>query len=363
MLELEFVQLLTKYPDAIGNKRRFTGLIKDLFPGQQMQNNLILMAYNMGLVQALESADVITNALAYGYVKRLMEEHGVARANADWCVSMWCVCYGQRVLHKPCEITLGGGKDHRLVITDEKPVSVPYGELYQYEKSSMGYGLSVSGFNGNNWNTLIFQGRIKNDSVVEIKAHSFMDCPVEEAIMTEGYVKLGTAAFQNCRSLRQIVLPMSLREVGAFAVAGCQELKSVALPEGLEQIGDYAFSGTGLKGIQLPKSVDMLGEGVFSGCSQLDNVEIRRNIDAIPARAFQNCTGLKKIRLHEELASIGDEAFKGCSSLMCVHVPDSVTQIGERAFEDMHDKFVMMCSMGSHAESYARSRKIRYQLV
>lgn len=363
MLELEFVQLLTKYPDAIGNKRRFTGLVKDLFPGQQMQNNLILTAYNMGLAQELECADAITNAFAYQYVKRLMEEHGVTRANADWCISMWCICYGHRVLQKPCELSFGNGKTKSLVITDEKPVSIPYGELFRYEKSSIGHGLAVCGFNGDNWRTLIFQGRIKGQEVAEIKAYSFMESHVEEVIMTDGYVKLGACAFQNCRTLRQIVFPMSLREIGAHALGGCTELKSVAIPDGLEQLGDYAFSGTGLKSVQIPKSVHMVGEGIFSGCALLDNIDIRQNIEIVPDRAFKDCVGLKKVRLHENLVGIGEEAFKGCSSLMCIYVPGSVTKIGEHAFEDMHEKFILMCSIGSFAESYARSRKIRYQLV
>lgn len=54
MFEDDFVQLLKEYPDSIADKRKFVGLIKDFFPGQQMQINLINTTYELGIAAEIE---------------------------------------------------------------------------------------------------------------------------------------------------------------------------------------------------------------------------------------------------------------------------------------------------------------------
>ena len=72
---------------------------------------------------------------------------------------------------------------------------------------------------------------------------------------------------------------------------------------------------------------------------------------------------MKKIKLHEQLSGIGDYAFADCANLETIYIPDSVTAIGENAFEGVNEKFILMCSFGSYAESYARKKKLKYQFV
>lgn len=364
MFESEFERLLNSYRDAISIRSRFSGLVKDFFPGQQMQVNLILAAYDLGLAQEIETVKAINNAFAYRFVKRLVEEYGISRANADWVVSVWCVCYGQHILKKPCDIKISSGKKGAApVIAEEKAGVTQYGELFQYERSSLGEGLAVTGFTGSNNKTIIFQNTCKNTPVVEIKSGAFTESSIEEAIMTEGFRRIGNKAFLGCSVLRQVILPMSLKELGDFSLAGCEALKSISLPMMLEQIGAYALSGTGLKSIQIPKSVYWIGDGAFSECRNLDGIEIEENVNSIPAKMFQGCVNLKKIKLHEQLSGIGDYAFADCTSLATIYIPDSVTSIGDNTFDGVNEKFILMCSFGSYAESYARKKKLKYQLV
>ncbi len=364
MFESEFERLLANYRDTIAIRSRFTGLVKDFFPGQQMQINLILAAYDLGLAQELENVRAINNAFAYRFVKRLVEEYGISRANADWVVSIWCVCYGQHILKKPCDVKISSGKKGAApVIAEERSGTTRYGELFQYERSSFGNGLAVTGFTGTNNKTIIFQNTNKNTPVIEIKAGAFSESSIEEAIMTEGFRRIGEKAFLGCSCLRQIVLPMSLSELGDFSLAGCTGLKSLALPMMLEQIGAYALSGTGIKTIQIPRSVYWIGDGALSDCKKLDEIDIPDNVDAIPARMFYGCENLKKVKLHDHLSSIGDYAFADCTSLATVYIPDSVTTIGDNAFEGVNNKFILMCSFGSYAESFARKKKFKYQLI
>ena len=364
MFEQEFERLLNDYRETIGIRSRFSGLVKDFFPGQYMQVNLILNAYDLGVAQEIENASIINNSFAYRFVKRLVDEYGISRVNADWAVSIWCVCYGQRVLKKPCDIKINTDKRKAAPsIIEEKNQITQYGDLFQYETSNLGAGLAVSGFVGENKKTIIFQNANKNMPVVEIKANAFSESPVEEAIITEGFKRIGIKAFLGCTSLKQIIFPLSLRELGDYSLAGCKEMKTISLPQMLESIGTYAFSGTGLKTVQIPKSVYWIGEGAFSDCKNLDNIDIRENILNIPTKMFQGCENLKKIRLHERITNIGDYAFADCINLATIYIPNSVNSIGDNAFENVNDKFILMCSFGSYAETYAQNKKIKYQLV
>ena len=100
MFEDSFLDMLRQYPNAVAEKKKFCGLMKDFFPGQQMQVHLINTTYELGIVEELTKAPQITNAFAFRFVKRLVDEYGVSRINADWAVSVWCVCYGKQLLHK-----------------------------------------------------------------------------------------------------------------------------------------------------------------------------------------------------------------------------------------------------------------------
>lgn len=363
MFEQDFETMLRKYESSLDDKKRFTALVKDLFPAQAKNVNLLLMAYNMGIAQDIQGVARINNTFAFRYVKRLMDDYGLSRVNADWIVSVWCSCYGDKVLGKPCDISVqrqGTGP----AIKEEQPISgKQYGDLFTYCRSSHGAGLAVTGFRGDNKRTVIFQNKVGNTPVVEIAAHSFSKETVEEAILTEGIAYIGKRAFAECNRLHQAVLPVSMKEIGDEAFSGCPNLKSISLPMQLERIGEAAFKGSGLKTLAIPKSVYWIGDHVLAECTGLDNISIPENVDRIPNCMFEGCNALKKVRLSDQLNGIGDRAFFGCSSLDLLIIPDSVVKIGRDAFIGTNKQFMIQCSFGSYAEEYARKNKIKYQLV
>ena len=174
--------MLRQYENSIDDKRQFTALVKDIFPEEAKNINMILMAYNMGIAQDIQKANLLNNTFAFRYVKQLMDDYGISRVNADWIVSVWCSCYGNKVLGKACDISVqkqGGGP----AIKDNKSSSgKSYGELFVYEKSRRGNGLAATGFRGDKNQTIIFQNRSGNENVIEIADNSFSKSSIEEAI-------------------------------------------------------------------------------------------------------------------------------------------------------------------------------------
>ena len=356
--------MLRGHEDVIDDKRQFAAIARDLFPGEAKNLNLLLIAYNMGIAQDIQTASILNNTFAFRYVKQLMEDYGISRVNADWIVAVWCVAYGQKILGKACDISLQE-KGKGPAIKDEKAVSAgtSYGDLFVYEKSRRGNGLAVNGFRGDKNQTIIFQNRSGNKSVIEIADKSFSNAPIEEAILTDGIKYIGLNAFSDCRKLHQVVLPISIEEIENSAFKNCSSLKSIALPMQLKTIGDAAFKGAGLRTLDIPRSVFWIGDEMLAECQALDHIGIPENLERIPDRMFEDCTALKKVELHEKLNVIGERAFFGCSSLDFIIIPDSVQQIGQDAFTGTDKQFIIQCSFGSFAEEYCRKNKIKYQLV
>lgn len=321
------------------------------------------MAYNMGIVQDIQTASYINNTFAFRYVKQLMDDFGMSRVNADWIVSIWCSCYGGKVLGKACDISVQKQGKGPAIQGETSSSGKFYGDLFTYEKSRHGKGLAVTGFRGDKNRTIIFQNKAGNTSVVEIADDSFSNSQTEEAILTEGISYIGNRAFSGCKNLHQVVLPMSMEEIGGSAFENCSSLKSILLPMALKAVGDGTFKGTGLRTLNIPKGVYWLGDGILSECESLDHITIPENIGQIPARMFENCKNLKKVELQENLFEIGEHAFFGCSSLDFLIIPDSVKQIGLDAFTNTDNQFIIQCSFGSYAEEYARKNRIKYQLV
>lgn len=120
---------------------------------------------------------------------------------------------------------------------------------------------------------------------------------------------LPESAFRDCKSLRSIVLPYRLREIGKSAFSGCSALEAVAMPDDLE----------------------LIGRNAFYSCSSLTSIFIPDYVTEIPDEAFRSCSDLRKISLPEGLVTIGDNAFRA-TGLTAIDIPASVRAIGDNAF-------------------------------
>ena len=355
--------MLQQYPEAISDKKKFVGLMKDFFPEQQMQVNLINTAFELGIAEELKKTNHISNAFAFRFVKRLLDEYGVSRVNADWAISVWCVCYGKQALHKPCDIEISKAKSGSApAIRDEQGSSgKQYNDLFRYRAVSDGYG--ISGFNGNNMRTLIIPNVYNGKPVTRILAGVSGDSDVQEAVMTDGISVIEEGAFKGCKSLKQVIFPGTLKEIGDAAFSGCSSLVTAALPRSLEQIGRYAFTGTALKQADLPENILWIGDGAYKDCTKLSSVHLPRHTSELPAEIFMGCTSLKKMVLPEGLLTIGRDAFSGCSALIDLIVPESVSKVGDNAFAGMNPTFSLICTQRSATEQYARSHNVPFQIV
>ena len=146
---------------------------------------------------------------------------------------------------------------------------------------------------------------------------------------------LGSYAFSDCKNLTQASFDkdskLTVIEVGLFG--GCKSLKKVVLPNNLTELGEEVFRDcTKLQSINLPCTLTELEDGVFMGCSSLTSIKIPDKITEVPSSLFDGCSSLVKVSLSDEITTIGESAFIYCSKLSDFTLPSSVKSIGVCAF-------------------------------
>lgn len=150
----------------------------------------------------------------------------------------------------------------------------------------------------------------------------------------EGTKIICDRAFEDCKSLRSLVIPNSVTSIGESAFSFCSSLKSLVIPDSVTSIDTLAFCYcSSLKSLVISDGVTSIGDGAFCTCESLESLVIPGGVTSIKKMAFSGCKSLKSIVIPDGVTSIGSGAFSGCSSLKSIVIPDSVTCIGNRAFE------------------------------
>jgi len=197
-----------------------------------------------------------------------------------------------------------------------------------------------------------------------ISSYLFARTILENIILPNSIISIGTCVFYNCNRLTTITIPNSVTTIdyGVFIgsyltsiqvengnnkydsrnncnaiidnnnqlIAGC---KTTIIPNNVTSIGDAAFSGcSGLTSVTIGNDVTSIGDGAFSGCSGLTSVTIGNNMTSIGDYAFSDCSSLTSITIPNSVTSIGDFAFSGCSGLTSVTIGNDVISIGDYSF-------------------------------
>lgn len=201
----------------------------------------------------------------------------------------------------------------------------------------------------------------------------------------EGLTYLGPNTFWGCKSLRELTLPSTLKQVGngafgeplqeqehplgpnrsggyipwldargeEFVVAGDGVLikyngnsENIVVPEGVKAIGGGVFShwldimlGIHAPKVQpvsvtLPQSLTDIGSNAFSECTALSSINLPSGLRKLGMHAFSGCGSLPSVTVPDGVTELPASVFASCSSLSSVTLPKGLTRIGEQAFAD-----------------------------
>lgn len=149
----------------------------------------------------------------------------------------------------------------------------------------------------------------------------------------------------NGSHVERVTLPDSVKALQA-AFMNCQSLKEVVLPDDILTIGSAAFFFClGLTEISIPKSVTRINYSALWGCSNLTAITVPDSVTIIDDLAFDGCEKLTSIVIPDSVTAIDDVAFQYCDNLTTVYYTGSQAEwkqieIGSRNDELLNAKIV-----------------------
>ena len=216
---------------------------------------------------------------------------------------------------------------------------------------------------------LVIPTEYRHKPVKEIADSAFENCSSIKNVVIPGSIdRIGNNAFGDCDSLESANISAGVEDIGDGAFSGCTSLKNIVIPDTLTSVGDvsgfvgaenihisnidkwfelgidYSYGGVPnnifhlylndvpVTHIDIPKSVTKISRGAIANCISIESVTIHGNVTEIEESAFAGCQALKEITIPNGVTSIGDKAFEWCQSLTSIVIPDGVTSIGNNAF-------------------------------
>ena len=169
-----------------------------------------------------------------------------------------------------------------------------------------------------------------------LAGYTFQDCKsLKTVILHEGLEYINGSAFKGCEALESIVIPSTVTEIAGNAFQNCVSLKTVTFAEGsqLTTIQYQAFMGSGIEAFVMPNTVTKLGNQVFMDCAKLKSVTLSTSLTEIPQQAFANCVELEGVTIPASVKTLSANAFNN-SGIRSLVVPATLTSFSSSPFRD-----------------------------
>lgn len=143
-------------------------------------------------------------------------------------------------------------------------------------------------------------------------------------------------AFANCRRLKEISLPNTLKTIDEYAFLNCENLLKITIPKGVNKISNYTFSRCYLLNeINLLGEITDISQHAFSYCKSLKEFNACKQLKNIEKYAFFNCENLSNVSLPTTITTISEGVFSGCENLKTVNfyeVYEKVSTVGSNGY-------------------------------
>ena len=165
-------------------------------------------------------------------------------------------------------------------------------------------------------------------------------------------IEVAEKALLNHAKLEELGLSESVRVIGASACKGCRSLRRVVIPEGVVELGAEAFMDTALESIHIPASLEKIGENAFvtyyahNGKRQptlrevtvaQGNVRYEEKAGMLlekwsngKARVVVNTDSRECVRIPDEVVAIAPYAFNGDRNIRELYLSDRIKLVGMR---------------------------------
>ena len=150
--------------------------------------------------------------------------------------------------------------------------------------------------------------RYRGDEQTVTVPASWYGCPVS-VLMDD--------LFKGHREIENVILPDTVTDIGGFVFDGCSSLKQIILPSSLRNLWQYAFVRSSFGELLIPEGVRDIVPFCFKDCRELTRIEFTAEHLRIMGWAFEGCESLKEIVISRD-AVIHETAFSGCSAVTII---------------------------------------------
>lgn len=160
-----------------------------------------------------------------------------------------------------------------------------------------------------------------NVEVIDLSQVTECDQKLPDGLFSSCGTIDGTGYVRYFNSLKNVILPNEVMELGNSVFDGCVSLETINL-EKIVKIGKMAFGRCEkLKSLNAP-NLTSIGECAFWLCTSLKSINCP-NLQSIERQAFQGCTSLSSVTL-QNLTSLDGTIFSDCTSLTSANFPNVI---------------------------------------
>jgi len=136
--------------------------------------------------------------------------------------------------------------------------------------------------------------------IIETEAFKNNDT-IKKIIFPDTVKEIGASACESCKKLEEVILPKNMKKLSPSIFENCQKLSKIKWPENLEEIKDCCFTATNIKKLDFPDTVTTLGDHAFAFI-KAKKITIPKTVKKIGLSVL---AGIKEIEVYD---NIDDEA-------------------------------------------------------
>ncbi len=163
------------------------------------------------------------------------------------------------------------------------PVSYNGGnyEIYKYAFYGMSLGAvtvngGVTAFGESSFNSSEMTSLTIGDAVkgVIAKRAFYFNTSLTTVVIGNGITSIGEEAFSNSNNIKTVIIGNGVTEIAKEAFAYCNKLESVTIGENVRTIGGRAFYYSSLKDVVLPASLKTAATDIFDRCDSFKSLTV-----------------------------------------------------------------------------------------